>query len=136
MIICFEEKHGNRYVEGPDRASILAYVLSDRISDTYGAMFGAGGDDTSVWYDDETEKARQYLGAGKAEQVEQRRIQSLREQNPEVNWLMVGITTGKYSEDIAAEVYRTHDECRQNQPFEDTECVAIAALPESYWTTK
>lgn len=71
-----------------------------------------------------------------AEQVEQRRIQSLREQNPEVNWLMVGITTGKYSEDIAAEVYRTHDECRQNQPFEDTECVAIAALPESYWTTK
>lgn len=68
MIICFEEKHGNRYVEGPDRASILAYVLSDRISDTYGAMFGAGGDDTSVWYDDETERARQYLGAGKAEQ--------------------------------------------------------------------
>ena len=69
-------------------------------------------------------------------QAEQQRIQSLREKNPEVNWMMISITAGKYSEDIEAEVYRTYDECRQIQPWEDTECVPIAALPESYWTTK
>lgn len=66
MIICFKEKHGDRFVEGPDLDTVLAYVLSDRLSDTYGAMFGEGGDDTSVWYDDDTDRARRFLGMGRA----------------------------------------------------------------------
>lgn len=68
MIICFEEKHGHRYVQGPDLETILAHVLQDRIADTYGSMFGGEDDGVSVWYDDDTEKAQRYLDAGRATQ--------------------------------------------------------------------
>lgn len=68
MIICFEEKHGNRFVQGPDRETILAHVLRDRIADTYGAMFGGEDDGVSVWYDKDTQRAKKFLDEGKASQ--------------------------------------------------------------------
>jgi hypothetical protein len=74
MIMCFKEKHGKRFVQGSDQESILAYVLQDRLSDTYGAMFGGGDDDVSVWYDEDTEVARKMLGEGKATRFMQSRI--------------------------------------------------------------
>lgn len=68
MIICFEEKHDRRFVEGPDRDTILSHVLRQRIADTYGAMFGGEDDGVSIWYGEDTEKAKKYLDAGKAAQ--------------------------------------------------------------------
>ena len=74
MIIWFEEKHGNRFVEGTDQETILAHVLKERIADTYGAMFGGEDDGVSVWYDKETELARKYLERGMATRFMQSRI--------------------------------------------------------------
>jgi hypothetical protein len=68
MIICFKEKHDKRFVEGPDRNAILAHVLRERIADTYGLMFDGEDDGVSVWYAEDTEKAKKYLDEGKATQ--------------------------------------------------------------------
>ena len=56
MIVCFKEKHEDRYVQGPDLEAICAHVLRDRIADTYGAMYGDfdSADTVSVWYDEDT----------------------------------------------------------------------------------
>ena len=66
MIICFKEKHDDRFVEGPDLDTILAHILRERISDTYGAMFGGEDDGVSVWYDDDTTRAQRFLKTGRA----------------------------------------------------------------------
>ena len=60
MIVCFKEKHEDRYVQGPDLEAICAYVLRDRIADTYGAMYGDfdSADTVSVWYAEDTPLAQ------------------------------------------------------------------------------
>ena len=68
MIVCFKEKYGDRFIEGENLQAILAHVLKERIEDTYGAMFGKGTEnsDMSIWYEEDTEKAKKLLDEGKA----------------------------------------------------------------------
>lgn len=82
----------------------------------------------------EVQQARERIV--QAEQQEQRRIDAVRQQNPEVNWLYTGISTGKHSENIVTEVYQTHSECLDNQSMEANACSAMAALPQSYWNAQ
>lgn len=67
MIICFKEKHEDRFVEGDCKEDILAQVLQERINDTYGRLFRTSNTN-SIWYEDETEKAQQALENGQAVQ--------------------------------------------------------------------
>jgi hypothetical protein len=64
MIICFHEKHDNRYVEGGSRMAILAHVLKQRIAEGY-------------WYDEDQEQAQFALDTDRAERwmTERRRCE-------------------------------------------------------------
>lgn len=75
MIVCFKEKHEDRYVQGPDLEAICAHVLRDRIADTYGAMYGDfdSADTVSVWYDEDTPLAQEMLDKGRASHYMQQR---------------------------------------------------------------
>lgn len=53
--------------------------------------------------------------------------------NAEVNWMLIGISTGKYSEQITTAVFKTLQECEQAANEEANACTPIAALPASYW---
>ena len=72
MIICFKEKYGDRYVQGPDTEAICAHVLRDRIADTYGENFG-NDDTTSIWYEEDTGLAQEMLDKGRATYYMQQR---------------------------------------------------------------
>ena len=60
-------------------------------------------------------------------------ITAARRSNPEVNWVLVGISTGKYDEHISSEVYKTFEECQKGAVEESSTCVPVPALPQSYW---
>ena len=77
-----------------------------------------------------TQQAQQIVAE---REQEQRRIDVIRQDNPEVNWLYTGISTSKTGEELVTEVYQTYSECQANQSMEDNACTATAALPESYW---
>lgn len=61
------------------------------------------------------------------------RIEEIRRKDPALNWVNVGISTGKFSESINTTVYRTYDECERDPFMETSSCFPIARLPESYW---
>lgn len=63
-------------------------------------------------------------------------IDEARKKNTDVNWMHIGISTGKFSESLSAMVYQTHNECIAASFMEDNECVPVPALPDSYWNAK
>lgn len=71
----------------------------------------------------EYEKARQ-----KADRVAQ-----IRQKNTELNWVWIGLTTGKFSESMDTIVFKTYDQCSAYTPMSENECIPIRALPQSYW---
>lgn len=74
----------------------------------------------------EEQQARQE--AERAEQEEQRR-QTVKG----LNWILIGISTGKYSESLTTNVFKTYKECSEAAQDEANSCVPIAALPKEYW---
>ncbi len=68
-----------------------------------------------------------------AEIVRERQIEEIRRRDPAVNWVNIGISTGKFSESIGSTVHQTHEECIRRSAMEDNECFPIPALPDSYW---
>ena len=87
MIIRFFEKDDDRDVEGPDRETILAQILRERIEDTYDRVFGAGSGSDSIWYGDDTVNAQEALDNGRAVQY----MMSRRRHEYE-DWQIEGIT--------------------------------------------
>lgn len=61
------------------------------------------------------------------------RVEEARHKNPELDWVAVSISTGKWTESIYSRVYETHKDCIETSMGEDTTCFPIAALPQSYW---
>jgi hypothetical protein len=70
-----------------------------------------------------------------AEIAREGRIQAIRQNDAAINWMKIGISTGKFSESISTSVHKTYSECVENSWSEDNECVPIPALPNSYWDT-
>lgn len=58
IYVKFREKHEDRIVSGDDIETIMYHILKERIEDTY-------DDGSSIWYDEETEKAKQALEEGR-----------------------------------------------------------------------
>lgn len=54
-------------------------------------------------------------------------------QDEDLDWVGVQISTGKFSEDIGAAVFKTEAECLAYKTGEDQTCFPIPALPASYW---
>jgi predicted small lipoprotein YifL len=81
----------------------------------------------------ESPAARQ---AAEAERLRESQIQAARQSDPALNWVSIGISTGKFSESIASSVYKTHEECVQHSYLSDNTCFPIAALPSSYWDAR
>lgn len=75
--------------------------------------------------------------AQKAEQeamnVEARRVATVRAADPALDWVSVGISTGKFSESIDGMTFDTQDECVRWIVKSDHICFPIPALPQSYW---
>lgn len=61
------------------------------------------------------------------------RIEGIRRKDPALNWVSVGISTGKFSESIDTTVHRTYAECAEASSMESNSCFPIARLPDSYW---
>ena len=59
IYIEFNEKYGNRIIGGTDIEKIMAKVLQERIDDTW-------GDGQSVWYCEDTDKAKEAIAKGRA----------------------------------------------------------------------
>lgn len=70
------------------------------------------------------------------EVVRERQIEATRQKDPALNWVNIGITTGKFSESLGSSVHQTYDECINRSAMEDNECFPIPALPKSYWDAK
>lgn len=68
-----------------------------------------------------------------AEIARGRRIEAIRHADSALNWINIGVTTGKFSESLGSSVHKTFDECIKSSWMEDNECVPIPALPDSYW---
>jgi len=68
-----------------------------------------------------------------AEVARWEKIERARHSDPKLNWLQIGISTGKFSETISSRVFKTYDECEASSLLEDWTCAPIAALPKSYW---
>lgn len=64
---------------------------------------------------------------------EYERILEIRSKDPNLNWINIGITTGKFSESISSSVFKTYEECVNAGYMEDHTCSPITALPKSYW---
>ena len=73
------------------------------------------------------------------EQVQQQREQQQSQRlaqnqtNPELNWILIGISTSKYNEQISTAVFKTYGECEQAQKEEVNSCIPMQELPDSYW---
>lgn len=63
----------------------------------------------------------------------ERQIASVRQNDRSLNWVNIGISTGKFSESLHSSVHRTYEECVASSFMEDNECFPIPALPDSYW---
>lgn len=63
----------------------------------------------------------------------EREIEAARHGDPALNWVNIGISTGKFSESMSTSVHRTYEECAAHGGEEDHECIPISALPSSYW---
>lgn len=79
------------------------------------------------------EISSQQKQAQQAEAERQRRIDAARQSDPALNWVRIGITTGKFSESISSTVHKTYAECVASGWSEANTCHPIAALPKSYW---
>ncbi len=66
----------------------------------------------------------------------QHKIDAIRQADPTLNWVTIGISTGKFSEDMNSGVYRTYEECLKGSWMADNECIPIPALPDSYWNAE
>jgi hypothetical protein len=53
-----------------------------------------------------------------------------------LNWIRIGISTGKFSESISHSVYKTWTECQDSQLSEANTCIPVNALPASYWKAR
>ncbi len=71
-----------------------------------------------------------------AQLARERKIEEIRQRDPNVNWVNIGITTGKFSESLRTSTHKTYDECVAHSYMEDNDCFPIAALPESYWNAR
>jgi hypothetical protein len=65
--------------------------------------------------------------------VRQQKTDAIRQADPALNWVGIGISTGKFSESMASWTFRTYDECVKYPRGEASECIPIPALPKSYW---
>jgi len=79
------------------------------------------------------ERRAEAEAAERAEMERLFRIEETRRADPALNWVNVGISTGKFSESIDTSIHRTHDECMAVLREEDSSCFPIARLPDSYW---
>lgn len=61
------------------------------------------------------------------------RMAKVRQADPALNWINIGISTSKTSEDLHTGVHRTYAECVADASMEDNNCIPIAKLPDSYW---
>jgi hypothetical protein len=61
------------------------------------------------------------------------RVEAVRQEDPTLNWVSIGISTGKVSESLTTRVHRTYKDCAAFSPESDNQCVPINALPQSYW---
>jgi len=66
-------------------------------------------------------------------QAAQSKIDAVRHADKSLNWMRIGISTGKFSESINGQVYKTNVECVAMSLSEANVCLPIRALPESYW---
>jgi hypothetical protein len=79
-----------------------------------------------------TEQAK--LDTERAAQIAaEQQIAAIRQADPSLDWINIGISTGKYSESLHTSVHKTYEECMKSSWMADNGCVPIAALPESYW---
>lgn len=69
------------------------------------------------------------------QQIEQEQSQRLaqNQNNAELNWILIGISTSKYGEQISTAVFKTYIDCEREAREEANACIPTAALPESYW---
>lgn len=70
------------------------------------------------------------------EEAEQSRINSIRQADPNLNWVRIGISTGKFSESMNSGVHRTYSECVERANMSSNECIPIRSLPDSYWNAE
>jgi hypothetical protein len=68
-----------------------------------------------------------------AQIARERQIEEVRQRDSALNWVNIGISTGKFSESLGTSVHRTYEECIAHSVREANECFPIAALPGSYW---
>lgn len=66
----------------------------------------------------------------------EKQVESQRQSDPALNWVNIGIATGKFSESIHSSVHRTHADCAAASYMEDNTCFPIRALPDSYWNAR
>lgn len=69
-----------------------------------------------------------------AEMEREREIESIRQSDPALNWVNVGISTFKHSNSLNTSVHRTYEECVNHSHMKANSCFPISALPDSYWS--
>lgn len=72
----------------------------------------------------------------KIEVEKQAAIDAARQSDPNLNWVRVGISTGKFSESISTTVHKTYAECLESAWSEANDCVPTSKLPDSYWNAE
>jgi len=85
VLVCFNEKDEDRYIQGNTLDEVLEQVLTERINGTYASVFG-DEDERSIWYGDETETAKLALQNGHASQ-----FMTERKKFDYENWFVVDI---------------------------------------------